>query len=229
MRCRHLLPTLAVLFATGVTAKESILPIPDALLSRYCAAQKSSLACARNIEAGELSARYGNRVARCRPNALCITLAKSTLTLEDRKLDADQSIQYHYIAFLPELKLHIVHAQHWEGSQFLAIHHETGRSADIIGYPVASPDRQRFAAVSMDLLAGFSPNGVELWRIEGGRLHREARFDTDWGPANAKWRSADSLVVDKFCENDEKPGTTKPCGSADLSRASGVWMLENPR
>lgn len=229
MRFRHFLPILTSFFAAAVGANDAILPIPDALLSRYCTAQKSSLACASKIEAGELSARYGKRVSRCQPHSLCINLAKSTLTLQDQSPDTEHAVLYHYIAFVPELKLHVIHAQHWEGSQFLAIHHESGRSADIIGYPVASPDQRRFAAVSMDLFAGFSPNGIELWRVEDGRLHREAHFDTDWGPTNEKWRSPEHLTVEKRCESDENPGTTRPCGSAELSRSGGVWTLDSPR
>jgi hypothetical protein len=229
MRCRHLLPILTLVFATAAGASDALLPIPDALLSRYCTAQRSSLACVGKIEAGELSARYGKRVTRCQPHALCINLARSTLTLQDKSPDTEHAVLYHYIAFVPELKLHVIHIQRWEGSQFLAIDHESGRSAEIIGYPVASPDQRRFAAVSMDLFASFSPNGVELWRIEDGRLHREARFDTDWGPTNAKWRNPESLTVDKHCENEETPGTTRPCGSAELRRSSGVWTLDSPR
>lgn len=229
MRIRHLLPAIAALVATGAVASGGILPIPDLLLNRYCANLKNSLTCARTIEAGELSARHGKRASRCRPHSLCINLAKSTITLEDQNLETDQSIQYSYIDFVTALKLHVVHAQHWEGNQFLAIHDETGRSASIIGYPVASPDQRRFAAVSMDMFAGFSPNGIELWRLESGRLYREARFDTDWGPSATSWRSTDNLVVTRNCENNDQPGTTKPCGSAELSHFHGRWTLGSPR
>ena len=229
MRLRHLLPAIAALTTTGAIASGGILPIPDALLNRYCANQKNSLTCARTIEAGELSARHGKRASRCRPHTLCINLARSALTLADQNLETDQSVEYSYIAFVPPLRLHVVHVQRWEGSHFLAIHDETGRSADIIGYPVASPDQRRFAALSMDLFAGFSANGIEVWRIETGRLTREARFDTDWGPSNANWRSADILGVAKNCESEDAPGSTKPCGNAELSHSRGLWTLGSPR
>lgn len=206
-------------------AQEDILPVPRDILKRYCIGLMNSYKCAQAIEAGEVALRYQSRVARCRPGTLCIKLATKTIEISDKATNTDQELSYSYIAFIPALKVHVLHTQLYEGIRFMVIHDDSGQTTDTMGYPVPSPDNKRFATRSMDMIAGYSPNGVEVWRSESGRFHREATFETEWGPSSATWRTPERIVFGKHCHDEERPGETKPCGKAELNFASNRWVF----
>lgn len=222
---RRILIASVALASMQAVAQEDILPVPQDLLKRYCAGLKNSYKCAQAIEAGEVPLHYQSRVVRCRPGTLCIKLANKTIELSDKAPNTDREINYSYVAFLPALKVHVLHTQFYEGIGFMVIHDESGQTANIMGYPIPAPDGTRFAARSMDLIAGYSPNGVEVWRIDGGRFQKEATFETEWGPASISWRSNEKMVLGKHCEDEQQPGRTKPCGKANLTLVGSRWVF----
>jgi hypothetical protein len=219
--------TLGVLLAAVSTHlawadSGDILPVPDALLKRYCHGVHNSYECAQKIETGEIKTKYMTRVSRCRPEGLCIRLAGKSIILKDK--NTDPVAAYSYIAFVPALRTHVVHVQYSEGGSFLVIHDESGRSANVAGFPVPSPNRRRFVSVSMDIWSGYDPNAVELWRIRQGRFNREARFDLSWGPGAATWGTENAVTIPKLCL-EETSEDSKHCGTANLIWVNGRWTL----
>lgn len=183
----------------------------------------NTFGCVRAIEQTEL--QRTNSKAKRRPDGLRIRLDKTTIDLNDVKDESGDGTKfYSYIGYLEKLKVHVVSVQYSEGGGFMVIHHLSSQSEFPSGYPVASPSNSRFVNVSLDMFAGYSPNNVEVWRIESGSFRKEFSQDVDWGPSKARWVSETHVQIDKSCFVE--PASLTPCGVADLLLINGKWSLK---
>lgn len=197
------------------------------LVVKVCTKNQYSLDCARAVEAFQLQSG-GNRYAKRTGNSLVVRLNGKAAVLTDAGVTEDEAgdntILYSYIDYLPDMRLHIVGILFYEGSAFLAIHHDSGQKVYPHGFPVVSPDLQRFVATSCDLVARFDPNNIEIWRSSNGNLFLEwSQAIEEWGPTKARWLAPDWIRVEKLCldENVDE----YPCGTVDLVREGGQWKF----
>ena len=85
----------------------------------------------------------------------------------------------------------------------------TGNQTDVYSAPVVSPSGQRFATAGLDLVAGYGPNGVQVWAVtpHGPRLEWTLSGGESWGADGVFWLSDDAL---EFTRHIVVPGRSEP-------------------
>jgi hypothetical protein len=227
---RSLRPALlcTLLFVASPLARAEETPAPYLKLLGNCKDLDNSFKCARAIEKSQSRGKLRRYFDR-QDNAVNIRTASRIVTLKDFAGDSEESSHYYsYQTFLPKLQLHVLHVQFYEGSGFYIVHHKSGVSAPIDGFPMPSPDAKRFVAISSAGDAGYSRNSVEIWNVEDGRAMRaEYRYEpaaARWSPKKATWSSPKSVNVEGEC--GAELGGAKDCGAVAATFQDGGWRLK---
>jgi len=110
--------------------------------------------------------------------------------------DSETVAYYHYWTELPKVRQWVVMASFFEGSAVKLIDQRTGQLTTLWGEPSVSPDGRYLLAYNTDMVAGFDPNGLQLYRMEatGPRLLWERLLDS-WGPAEVRWDGNKAVVI----------------------------------
>ncbi|QJR37185.1 hypothetical protein [Gemmatimonas groenlandica] len=175
-------------------------------------------------EARELRATSG-RVTR-RAGKLVIRLASGRIvTLADTLANADHFHRFVYLKFLPARAVHVVATSFYEGGTYHVIHDRSGQDVTVPAEPLWSPDSAHFAIASSDLEAGYSPNVLELWRVDGRGLTRAYVLDggDQWGPEEVRWLSRDRLSFVRMTLRARDGQTRVP--PQQLQFTQGRWVL----
>ncbi len=178
-------------------------------------------------EARQLNATKG-RVTR-RAGRLVIRLASGrVVTLADTLADADRFHRFVYLKFLPTQAIHLVAASFYEGGTYHVIHDRSGQDETVPGEPLWSPDSAHFVSASSDLEAGYAPNTLELWRVDGRGLKREYVIDGAdvWGPEQVRWLSPDRVSFVRMTLRARDGQVRVP--PQQLQRTRGRWILRAP-
>lgn len=80
-------------------------------------------------------------------------------------------------------------------------------TTDIASSPFTSSDNKHFINYGIDLEAGFSLNGVVIYKIEHqGEIREVYRHDDSWGVSAAEWVTPNkiSLITRDYCKPDER-------------------------
>jgi hypothetical protein len=134
-----------------------------------------------------------------------------------------------YAGYLKAIRSHVLHILQYEGSgAYLIVDDSTGDSTIVFGKPIASPDGKRFALTSLDLIAGYNANMIEVWRMVGRKPEKEFSYDTDdsgepWGPSDAVWR--DSATIDFIKNSMTDPSEPYVKTPGRLIRIGTTWTL----
>jgi hypothetical protein len=192
----------------------------------HCENQQPSAECAKTIERIQAKSALSSRFSRA-GRLLSIRTAQKTVRLRDRSNENDQDVSYSYLTFLADARLHILHAQLWEGSSYLAIDHMTGREYPTRGFPAVSPDRKRAVTFSAAGEARYDANGVEVWNIRKGRLRVEYTYGPDagdWSPVDARWSGPSTVKIAGLCTPDLRESKSCPLR---LELKAGQWSVAN--
>jgi hypothetical protein len=190
----------------------------------HCKAVNSSFACARAIEHQQAVSAIATLFSRA-GETLTIHASNKPVRLPDQVSDQDSDVHYSYLAFLPEVQLHVVHVQYWEGNTYLAVHHGTGRTQNLVGFPLPSPDRSRLLAVSAAGESRYYPNAVEVFRVAGGKFILELNYHPAperWSPGDVQWESPTSAFIAGTCTPDLQ--AQRPC-PAKLTFQNKRWVV----
>jgi len=88
----------------------------------------------------------------------------------------------------------VVHVQYFEGSSFFLIHEGTGKKTEVYGPPVLSPGKDLFFTYNCDIAAGFSKNGIQVFRInKDASITGLAEIQKSWGPINVRWSGSNGI------------------------------------
>ncbi len=169
--------------------------------------------------AGQVSRKAGQLQFHFKPKAL---------TLVNNDADGKDYINYTYFGYDAKLQQHMVYVGFYEGDQYLAIHGKTGQQSKMVGYPVIAPDNLHFATMSVDMLAGFNPNAVEIWQVNGGDIKKLATIKGEkWGPDGIRWVKPDQLEVKKVCNNSDPQHQEiiLQCGTVMIAPGKAGWGL----
>ncbi|HUG42407.1 MAG TPA: hypothetical protein VMM12_18230 [Longimicrobiales bacterium] len=130
--------------------------------------------------------------------------------------------------FLEPLGAYLIHVAFYEGSASMLIHYVTGDTTWLPGAPVLSPSGDRFVATSVDLIAEYNPNVLQIYRVRPTGFEKEFELSpVDWGPSDARWVAEDTIsfmqnVVSESWDYEQRP--------ARVVRATGRWrvVLQRP-
>lgn len=190
----------------------------------HCQNQQPSVDCARTIERLQAKSALSSRFSRA-GSLLTIRTAHQKVRLRDRNNEDDQDVSYSYLAFLADARLHVLYAQLWEGSSYVAIDHTTGRQYSMLGFPAVSPDRKRAVTFSAAGEARYDANGVEIWELRKGKPRVEYTYGpdaNDWSPVDAAWSGPSTVMVAGRCRPDLLESRSCP---KRLTLKAGRWSL----
>lgn len=171
-------------------------------------------------------AATGGRVSRM-GDSIVIRGAAATLVLEDDTSNAAGTRVYRYERHLPEIGFHLVEMGYYEGGGWLLVDARTTDQTEILGRPSVSPGRTRFAAASVDMEAGYDPNGIQVWRLGDGPPRLEWGIDggDSWGASDPVWRGEDEL---DFTRHDRSPDPSRSLTTRMRLTLTGPGLLIRP-
>ena len=140
---------------------------------------------------------------------------------------AEDGTIYNVVGVVTERFWHL-EAQLYEGGFTLLVDRRDGTRYPMWDAPLASPSGERLYVGSLDLEAGYNPNGIQIFRVIGDRLELEVELHPDdWGPTGARW-VGDSIVEYtqvRLCETRDNPDS---CESPGRIRWNGsAWRIED--
>lgn len=142
-------------------------------------------------------ARFAGKVSRI-GDSLMLKLEKdSTIILKNNnKTDGDDYIDFTFLDYIPALNAYLVYAVGYEYFEYHLHDAATGRLTRTIGIPQLSPDKKFFVCSNSDLVASFTTNGFELFRMGKDSIEPvQERQPENWGPVTIKWKDARSFVA----------------------------------
>lgn len=145
--------------------------------------------CTAQVEAREIAKTEG-RVQR-QGQRLTIRLGNGETTgLVNDTSDSGSAKRYVYAGYLPSIRHHVVEVAYYEGGSVVLLHEQTGATTDVYGFPAVAPGARRIATASVDLIAGYTPNHIRVWRVADTHLELEWGLDggTQWGASDPVWR-----------------------------------------
>ena len=200
---------------------------PD--VQSICDTINNSFRCARAVESRQLP--RSERAMR-RGDTLFLALESGdTMRLEDEGSErrADQVVYYSYQDHWPDPGFFVVHRQYYEGSEFVLVQDSTGRRTGVPDRPLRSPNGHRFAVLSLDLVAGYGPNVLQIWELDEGQPERAWETEpSQWGPRSGRWADSTTLrfVQHGYCDELGGSGRRMCDREAVLRRTGDEWHLE---
>lgn len=197
------------------------------LRAEVCDTLTNSTDCARAIEEHRLAET--ERVTR-RGDTLGLALAAGdTARYVDRTGDAADVIYYSYQDYWRDPGWYVVQVQYYEGSEYLLVDDRTGAETRIPNWPLRSPDGRRFAVLSLDLLAGYGPNTLQIWSVDEGEPTLEWETEPrQWGPTAGRWAGAETLELTQrgYCDQLGGEGRDMCDRRARVIHRGGSWGIE---
>ena len=175
-----------------IPAPAAAVPVPAPLPDPYarCSAepQAGAAACAARVER-ELLAASGGGARRAGDTLYFRGRGGGALALGNDATEGGRFVRYRYRALLPEIAQHLVQVDFYEGGGWLLVDAASTHQTHLIGPPVIAPGRGRFVATSVDLEAGYDPNGIQVWSLARGFPRLEWGLDGGdaWGASDAAW------------------------------------------
>lgn len=150
--------------------------------------------CFAAVEAA-LMARSGGRVVRRGDTLRVRTDDGHTVPLVNDRTEGGRYVTYRYHGRVEPLAASLLAVGFYEGGTYVLVSDATGDQTHLIGAPLVAPDGSRFAALGLDLVAGYDPNGVQVWRVteHGPRLEWGVMGGESWGASEGVWRGPTTL------------------------------------
>lgn len=136
------------------------------------------------------------RVRRSRFRLLFTLNNEQQAVVQDDTSATDEATTHCYWGELPEAHQWVVFVGQWEGSHVLLVDQRTGQQTPVWGQPVVSPNKKYLLAYSLDMEAGYNPNGLQLFRVTATGLTRVWALPiAQWGPLEVRWLSNQSVLI----------------------------------
>lgn len=145
--------------------------------------------CIAQVEAREIAKTEG-RVQRQGQRLLFLLGNGQAAEFVNDTSDSGSAKRYVYAGYLPSIRHHVVDVTYYEGGAVVLLHEQTGATTDVQGFPAVAPGGRRIATASVDLIAGYDPNHIRVWRVTDTHLELEWGLDggTQWGASDPVWR-----------------------------------------
>lgn len=206
-----------------VAASDTAVSDPGRLRARLCDTISNSFDCAAAIEADRLPAATG---VRRHGDTLRLALADDAARYVDQPGDAADVVHYRYQDRWREPGRYLIQVQYYEGAEYLLVDDSTGRELRIPDWPVRAPGGRRFAVLSLDLVAGYGPNTLQVWELEDDHYRKvwETR-PSQWGPRDGRWSDSTTLelVQHGYCAELGGEGRDFCDRPARVRKEGGSW------
>jgi hypothetical protein len=129
-------------------------------------------------------------------DTLFFMTGRGKVTLLNIESEGDNYSNYLYKGYLKDMNQFLVYGAFYEWFNYQLIDRITGDTTALSGEPVLSPDKKRFISGNSDLMAGFTFNGIELYKSTHKPELIGARALGKWGPNIIKWLDNRTLVIE---------------------------------
>lgn len=179
-----------------ITAAPDYRDETDSLRALACG--KDWKRCAEEREK-ELLLQHPAQAARVNDSLVFTGERGARTVLADKKTGGEDHIAYQLVRYIPELCSFAVIVHFYEGGTFCLVHEKTGKKTEVFGLPILSPGKDRFVAYNCDIVAGYTANGLQVFRINRDTsVTRLAEIRKTWGPVNVRWAGNDRIVFDRL-------------------------------
>lgn len=130
--------------------------------------------------------------------------------LENKLTDDEDHAEYKYLGQLSDKGYYVIAANFYEWYNYFLISEANGDTTVLRGLPSVSPDGKMLLSGNADLIAGFTDNGYELYRLTNeGPMLLGSRELLTWGPESTYWTNDSELmvrriVIDTLAPNSER-------------------------
>lgn len=176
----------------------------------------------------ELLARFP-QVASRNGDVLTLTLNNGqTLRFENKDTGDESAVFTYFNGVIRGTSFALLQHALWEGSSVSLVHLGSGETVHLDVFPTFSPDAQWFFTASFDVVAGYNPNRIAVYRVteSGATLAWErGTNDIDWGPDEARWVDAQTLAYTRVAVEWQPDGTQAETRTAKTVRlVNGEWV-----
>jgi hypothetical protein len=212
---RDVVPETAAVVEGGLSPRDSLFVMKELAQKSWasgplpsdedniCRAIYNSYECAQKIEQRWLT--HSALPVERDSLELVVEIANGPpIVFRDTLLDQPDVVLYSYRLHYPSVQYHLIEVQYYEGGIYILLDGVSGDRTLSHGIPVLSPDTTHFVAASQDLVAGYSPTGIQIWRIAGRRIELEFSSLSDhrrlpsWGPAKPFWLDTSRIRFDRI-------------------------------
>lgn len=119
-----------------------------------------------------------------------------TVKLKNNVTDGDDLTAFNFKYIDKEINAYVVFCYYYESYAVWLINKHSADTLITISYPVVSPDKKQFVCANIDLEAGFTCNGLQLFKNENNvYVLNGLRELTDWGPEKVMWKNDTTLII----------------------------------
>jgi len=112
---------------------------------------------------------------------------------------SDEYIDYHFLGHWDSLKYAIFESGIYEELIYFIYNIENGNKTFLWNIPVLSPDKKFVLTSSFDLVAGFQPNGIQMFEIIEKKIEKEFEIEFElWGPDSCYWINENEVVFKRI-------------------------------
>jgi hypothetical protein len=169
-------------------------PLANTEIEQLCAQAEDAGHCGRLVEEAQLK-RLPN-LARREGSALLISLFPAgTATFTDSD-DPVRGRSYSLWDYLDGVNAVLLYTTAGNKTTFTLLQRTNNRRYELPTEPQVSPDRQRL--VTADICGPRCTNEVAVWRVTRDAIRKELAWspDADWTDAAAKWKDAETLIIE---------------------------------
>lgn len=129
-----------------------------------------------------------------------------TKSLKNNISDSDDHVVYRFIRAWDAQGLWQIQVTYYEALSVMLLSQQDGTETYVWGDPAFSPDGRYFICGSVDLEAGYSPNGFQIWANNEGTLVKQWEQElNDWGAERLVW-TRDNKIIGEQTYRDEQTG-----------------------
>jgi hypothetical protein len=106
---------------------------------------------------------------------------------------------FSYVKSYEDILYWLYNVTYYEGSGMFLLDKDNGEKINLWGMPVFSPDKSHFVTNSIDIVAGYQPNGMQLFEIQDGKVSLVWKFEIsdEWGPEKVRWIDNETIAIQK--------------------------------
>lgn len=136
-----------------------------------------TVTCGQMIEEQEMR-KHSKNVRRSGDELVLTLLNGDTLIFKNGRVNGELRTVHYFRYFCRDMGYFLISRGFYEGGDYLMVNFATGKITEIDALPFLSPDQSRFITTVADLVAGYSPNGIKIWKFTESDLILEWSFDS---------------------------------------------------
>jgi hypothetical protein len=123
----------------------------------------------------------------------------NTVEFKNDTSSGESFSRYSYVKTLINVGFVLISRKLLESTVEILVNLKNGKKTTLWGKPRFSPNNKMIISYNVDLVAGFSHNGFQLFEINNGDIKQVfEREILDWGTEEIKWDSDTSIVIKRI-------------------------------